>query len=89
MEAYSRSQLDRVRAACLYIATKLGDLLNEVVVVGGLVPSLLIDQKLLPAGADRHLGTADLDLGLAPSLLNQERNAPSVKGFGRPGFQRT
>jgi hypothetical protein len=27
-----------VRATCLYVATKLGDLMDELVVVGGLVP---------------------------------------------------
>ncbi|HEV3110278.1 MAG TPA: hypothetical protein VGY99_07270 [Candidatus Binataceae bacterium] len=45
--AYSPAQLDRVRATCLYVATKLGDLLDEVVIVAGLVPSLIIDQKKL------------------------------------------
>jgi hypothetical protein len=33
---YEPGQLRVVRATCLYVATKLGDLLDEVVVVGGL-----------------------------------------------------
>jgi hypothetical protein len=37
-----------VKATCLYLATKLGDLMPELIVVGGLVPSLLIDQENLP-----------------------------------------
>jgi hypothetical protein len=41
---YRSAQVELVRATCLYVATKLGDLMDEVVVVGGLVPSLLIDQ---------------------------------------------
>jgi hypothetical protein len=66
---YSLGQLERVRATCLYVATKLGDLLNDIVVVGGLVPSLIVDQATLPDGTEAHSGTQDLDLGLALALL--------------------
>ena len=45
---YAPEQVQRVRATCLYLATKLGDLMDEMVVVGGLVPSLLTDQSQLP-----------------------------------------
>ncbi len=41
---YKSEQVELVRATCLYIATKLGELMDEVVVVVELVPSLLIDQ---------------------------------------------
>ena len=41
---YGIEQLVFVRRTCLYLATKLGDLLDEIVVVGGLVPYLLVDQ---------------------------------------------
>jgi hypothetical protein len=83
---YSSAQLGRVRATCLYVATKLGDLLDEVVVVGGLVPSLLIDQRALPAGTDRHLGTLDLDLGLALALLDDERYRALSERLREAGF---
>ena len=55
------------------MATKLGDLLGEIVVVGGLVPYLLIDQEDLPSGLEPHAGTMDLDLGLGLGILNEER----------------
>jgi hypothetical protein len=45
---YPPGQLERVRSTCLYVATKLGDLLTDIVVVGGLVPSLIIDESALP-----------------------------------------
>ena len=45
-----------VRAACLYVATRFGDLMDHLVVVGGPVPSLLIEQDDLPAGASPHAG---------------------------------
>ena len=30
------TQIELVRATCLYLATKLGDLMDEIVVIGGL-----------------------------------------------------
>jgi hypothetical protein len=65
---YHVEQLEQVRAVCLYVATKLADLKEEWVIVGGLVPSLLIDQRRLEA-VDRHVGTLDLDLGLQLGIL--------------------
>jgi hypothetical protein len=62
---YTKENVDLVRQTCLYVATKLGDLLDELVVVGALVPSLLIPDETLPAGEDAHIGTMDLDLGLS------------------------
>ena len=70
---YGSEQLDHVRRICLYMATKLGDLLGEIVVVGGLVPYLLVDQEDLPSGLEPHAGTMDLDLGLRLGILNEER----------------
>ena len=58
---YRREHLALIRATCLYIATKLGDLMDDLVVVGGLVPSLLVDQESGEAGFERHAGTMDLD----------------------------
>jgi predicted nucleotidyltransferase len=70
---YSSNQVARVRSTCLYLATKVGDLMDELVVVGGLVPSLLIDQEKLPPHVPPHVGTMDLDLGLAFALVGQQR----------------
>jgi hypothetical protein len=83
---YSRAQLERVRGTCLYVATKLGDLLDEVVVVGGLVPSLIIDQRKLSPGTEPHLGTLDLDLGLALALLDNERYRTLSERLREAGF---
>jgi hypothetical protein len=70
---YTSEQTDLVRATCLYVATRLGDLMDELVVVGGLVPSLLIDQRTLPDGTPVHVGTLDLDVGLKLALLDEGR----------------
>lgn len=70
---YKREDLELVRQTCLYVATKLGDLLHDLVVVGGLVPSLLIPDESLPASEDVHIGTVDLDMGLSLALLDKKR----------------
>ena len=72
-DGYGGGQLGRVRQTCIPMATKLGDLLDEIVVVGGLVPYLLVDQENLPSDLEPHAGTMDLDMGLALAILNQER----------------
>lgn len=67
---YDRDFVEVVRGLCLYVATKLGDLLDDVVIVGGLVPSLLVDQGGM---SDLHVGTADLDLGLSLAIFDHRR----------------
>jgi hypothetical protein len=97
---YPKEQAELVRQTCLYVATKLGDLLEELVVVGGLVPSLLIREEPVPINEEPHVGTMDLDLGLSLALLNEARYeeltarlrragfAPDVNEAGNPTFQR-
>ena len=41
-EDYGPEDLRQVKAGCLEVATRLGDLLNDLVIVGGLVPALLV-----------------------------------------------
>ncbi len=65
---YAGDQVANVRAACLYLATKVGDLLGELVIVGGLVPTLLIDQA--DAGVEKHVGALDLDVGMQIAMLD-------------------
>jgi hypothetical protein len=68
---YGAEQLEQVRSVCLYVATKLADLRDDWVIIGGLVPSLLIDQQRLSA-VERHVGTLDVDLGLQLGILAEE-----------------
>jgi hypothetical protein len=83
---YLPEQVARVKATCLYLATKLGDLMPELVVVGGLVPSLLIDQENLPDNVTPHVGTMDLDLGLAFALVGEARYQQVVERLRNAGF---
>lgn len=83
---YPRAQVELVRATCLYVATKLGDLRDDLVVVGGLVPSLLVDPNGLPAGAEAHVGTLDLDIGLTVALLDAGRYRAITERLRDAGF---
>lgn len=83
---YKSEQVERVRATCLYVATKLGDMMDDLVIVGGLVPSLLIDQGALPADVPPHVGTMDLDVGLQIALLNEGRYRQLTERLRDAGF---
>jgi hypothetical protein len=84
---YPRKQTELVIRACLYVATKLGDLMEELVVVGGLVPTLLIPEKELALGTDIHAGSMDLDIGIALSLLKEKRYEEITKRLRRAEFE--
>ena len=79
-------QVELVRATCLYVATKLGDLMDELVVVGGLVPSLLIDHEALSDDTAAHVGTMDLDIGLTLALLDEGRYRKVTERLRDAGF---
>ena len=83
---YRREQVELVRATCLYVATKLGDLMDDLVVVGGLVPSLLIPPDELPEGTEAHVGTMDLDVGLTLTLLDEGRYTTLTERLRHAGF---
>jgi hypothetical protein len=70
-DGYTPEHLAQVRAICLHLASILGDMLDNLVVVGGLVPSLLIDAGRV--GGELHVGTTDLDVGLEIVLLDSGR----------------
>ncbi len=73
-----------MKGACLYLATKIGDLLDDLVIVGGLVPSLLVDQK--QDRVARHVGTNDLDLGMEIAILDNKRYETLTKRLRAAGF---
>ncbi len=88
-QGYDPETTAHARATCLYVATKLGDLMDDLVLVGGLVPSLLIggsgadDDRV--AGA--HVGTTDVDLGLALELLGTGLYSTLTERLRSAGFE--
>jgi hypothetical protein len=85
-EGYDDEQTALIKSTCLYLATKLGDIIDELVVIGGLVPTLLIDPASLPENTEAHVGTMDLDLGLAMALIGTGRYRKLTENLRSAGF---
>lgn len=83
---YSPEDVALVRAATLSIFRILGALTDELTIVGGFVPYLLIDQEGLEAD-EAHPGTQDLDLVLQLTLLDEERYKEVSKCLRQSGFR--
>jgi len=83
---YKSEQVELVRATCLYVATRLGDMMDDLVIVGGLVPSLIVEQTTLPKDVDAHVGTMDLDVGLQLALLDEGRYRKLTERLRDAGF---
>lgn len=84
---YKTRHLSLVRSTCLTVATFLGNVMDEVVIIGGLVPGLLIHQERLPDGTDQHVGTRDLDMGFSLGLLEGSRYQEIAEQLTIAGFR--
>lgn len=84
---YDSEEFEQVRAACLTLAVTLGAYLDEVCIVGGLVPSLLIDVAHGNDLDEQHPGTNDLDVGLALAVLDDDRYTEISSRLRAEGFE--
>jgi len=85
---YTPDGTQLVESACLTVAVALGELLDQLCVVGGIVPVLLIDRQ---AGEyanpdDFHPGTNDLDVALGIALLHEEEYTEISRRLAGEGF---
>lgn len=83
---YSPETNDRVHKALLHIATVLGERMEQITLIGGAVPSLLIPESMLAEGVELHPGTIDLDLGLELSILSDEGYSSIAKLLRDAGY---
>ena len=81
---YPREAVELIKAGLLFVAVKLGDLLDEIVVVGGVAPSLLVDQT---TATEPHVGTTDLDLALSLSILDDKKYSEFATRLKEAGFR--
>lgn len=96
---YRADDAGQVVSACLTLASVLGDLANDLCIVGGLVPSMICDAPIDPSALDdgAHVGTNDLDVALEVSVLDDEHYKEIASrlrtcGFGadrKPNGERT
>jgi predicted nucleotidyltransferase len=82
----SREETEQVETVCLTVIATLGAYVDDLCVVGGLVPVLLIDGELGLAEEDRHPGTNDFDVALDLALLDDRRYAALSERLRREGF---
>ncbi|MFB6356884.1 MAG: hypothetical protein ABEJ65_10265 [bacterium] len=86
-EGYDESDVEAIESTCLFIATKLGDLMDDVVIIGGLVPRLIFEQMETEERMERHVGTRDLDVGLSVALFDDSRYEKIEERIRRAGFE--
>lgn len=83
-EDYDNRATQAVKMVLIELGQVLGDYLDSIVVVGGVVPWLLLPDAAIP-----HVGTVDVDLALNPKKLQREtRYADMVRLLERSGFER-
>ena len=85
---YAEADLNGARKLCLLVARRLAGLDDDVVVVGGIVPTLLVETPEPSSGIEPHLGTKDVDLGLALRLVDEERHDEIADRLRQAGFKR-
>ena len=83
---YTAEQLARTRQTLLQVLVVIGDFQDDVVLVGGLVPSLLIDQAEAQAREDAHIGTIDVDFGLRLAVISERRYDELAERLRASGF---
>lgn len=84
---YTPEQLARTRQTLLQVLVALGDFHDDVVLVGGLVPSLLIDQAEASARDDAHVGSIDVDLGIRLAVVDEDRYDELAERLRDRGFE--
>lgn len=86
---YREEETQLVEAACLTVATVIGDLMDDICIVGGLVPSMLIDRRHERGAVEgaRHCGTNDLDVGLSAVLMDDKRYTEISRRLREAGFR--
>jgi hypothetical protein len=84
---YAPETYERVQQALLHVSTVLGDWMEQITLIGGIVPSLLVTPSQLPFGAEAHPGTSDLDLALQLSVLSAEGYANISELLRQAGYR--
>ncbi len=86
---YDPDKIKIVKQLALHLATIMGDLQNDLIVVGGCVPALLIDQPEEGTYEEKHVGTRDLDIGFSIRVLDDELYDEIANRLETHDFQRT
>ncbi|MBS3789211.1 nucleotidyl transferase AbiEii/AbiGii toxin family protein [Candidatus Bipolaricaulota bacterium] len=91
IKEYRQESLTSVKAGCIKVFQALGAFRDYIVIVGGLVPALLIDQPKSNRNDDpavSHVGTRDVDIGFSLGIIEYEPYRRIVERLGQSGFRR-
>jgi hypothetical protein len=85
---YRPEDAEQVVSACLTLAAALGDLVEDLCIVGGLVPSTICRTSVDPSALDdgAHVGTNDLDVALEVSVLDDQHYKEIASRLRTKGF---
>src|SRR5690554_5896876 len=88
-EDYDAEDTRQVISTCLTFAGALGDMVDELCIVGGLVPSMVCETVVDPSARDdsAHVGTTDLDVALEVSVLDAEHYKEISDRLRSKGFE--
>jgi hypothetical protein len=88
---YQEQSISTVKSCCLKVFQALGAFREQIIVIGGLVPALIIDQSQVEDKEDpvqAHVGTFDVDVGFSLGIVLEEAYDDVVKRLERSGFER-
>jgi hypothetical protein len=85
-EDYGPEFVNLVREMCLYVLPELADFIDQITIVGGAVPSLLLGENL-PPDVPPHVGSIDLDLCLALAIDGKDLYSALVARLRELGFE--
>lgn len=86
---FGEDDIRALRATGLELAFRLGDHFDELVIVGGVVPTLLAPggEPEAPLLLGPHVGSKDIDLGLSLAILDGRRYEAIAERLAQAGFQ--
>jgi hypothetical protein len=86
ISGYESGRTEAIVKTCLHLATRLGDFVDDLVIVGGIVPYLLVDQSNVEY-EERHCGSLDVDLVLSVALRDEDRYEAIADRLRNAGFR--
>ncbi|MBL4621803.1 MAG: hypothetical protein JKY89_05340 [Immundisolibacteraceae bacterium] len=79
---YQKDAVDATHRALIEIMRALGEYRDEIVLIGGWIPSLLINQPKV-----KHIGSLDIDLAVDHTKLDDEKYKTILKILEERGFK--
>lgn len=86
LSTYSSESTNLAERALLEVWSALGDYRDHLVLVGGLVPMYLIDQRKVGL-SNKHCGSIDVDIGVSLAVRKLETYEEIAEGLENLGFR--